>query len=200
VAIIKADQKKAPTFPRPYATRTSVNEAIILKWLAHKTRRSKNRRDGKQWFYGTFSKMSERFPYLSRSSITRAIGALKKAGLIEIANYNKLKIDKTHWYHVPQPHRDATEKDLIKFDPDIAKDHGVLAGVLVQNLRHWLRLRKKKGKTLAQEMSAVTLNRAMPFFSVSAIKRSLKQLQQKGAIVRLDARRPIFTLPEFQNA
>src|SRR4051794_16172501 len=102
MAIISQPKKQlVHAFPRAYATDYGVNEAIILKWLAHKTRRSKNIRDEKQWFYGTFTEISKRFPYLSKTSVARAIGSLEQAKLIEIGNYNKLKFDRTHWYHVP---------------------------------------------------------------------------------------------------
>jgi len=200
MSIIKQAKKEVVhAFPRAYATTQGVNEAVTLKWLARKTRKSKNPKNGKNWYYGTLTEITTRFPYLSRSSIGRAIETLETAGLVEISNYNRLKIDKTQWYHVPQPHRDEAEKDLIKFDRGVATAHSILAGVLVQNLRHHLREKRKKRKPLEQEMSAVVLNKALPFFSVSTIKRCLRELVKAKLVIRTKENEPVYTLPEFQK-
>lgn len=185
-------------FPRAYATEFGVNEAIILKWLAHKTRKSKNYRDGKAWMYNPISKIAEQFPYLSRSSVAGSLKNLQTTGLVLTGNYNKWKQDKTKWYHVPQPHLDAVEQDLINFDILEAGEHGVPSAILLQNLRYWLQKQlKKKVTEPTQEMSPTSLSRLMLFLSKSTVKRALTELTAKGIIVKAHATKPLYTFPHL---
>jgi hypothetical protein len=49
MAIIKNPKKPVShSFPRQYATEQGVSEAVVLKWLAHKTRWSNSWGDGKK--------------------------------------------------------------------------------------------------------------------------------------------------------
>jgi hypothetical protein len=197
-------QRKFPSFSRSFAQEHTVNEAVILKYLAYKVGHSKNWRDGKQWFYGSTKALKKTFPYISASAIDANIRKLGKTPMLEIGNYNHWSQDKTRWFHVPKEARNAAMRDTITFESDDAVHHGIPAAVLLHNLRHNLRrkLKKSEGTNVVHEMSPAVLSKIKPTtgrsilpFSESTIKATLKVLVIKGVILKTSKTKPEYTLP-----
>ena len=64
------------SFSKTLAEVHGISEAIVLKFLAHKTRRSTNIRDEKQWYYDSLDNLREKIPYLGRSTIDDVVKSL----------------------------------------------------------------------------------------------------------------------------
>ncbi len=187
---------KFHSFSRSFAQEHTVNEAVILKYLAYKVGRSNNWRQEKQWYYGSTKKLQEKIPYISSSAIDANIRKMGKKPILEIGNHNKWRQDKTRWFHVPKEARNAVASDLIKFDHEDAVHHGIPAAVLLFNLRYFikLKLRKSQDTNVVHEMSPAALSNLLPF-SESTIKAKLKTLEKKGVILKTSKTKPEYTLP-----
>ncbi len=197
-------QRKFPSFSRSFAQEHTVNEAVILKYLAYKVGRSNNWHDGKQWCYGSTKALQKQFPYFSSSAIDANIRRMGEKPVLEIGNYNHWKQDRTRWFHVPKEFRNAVMCDTITFESDDAVHHGIPAAVLLHNLRHNLRrkLKKSEGTNVVHEMSPAALSGINPNsgeivlpFSKSRIKAALKTLVEKGVILKTSTTKPEYTLP-----
>lgn len=84
------------------AQKIGLEESIILQHLFHWCRANADNEDMYKdemiWVYITRKRINETYKYLSEGKIKGVINRLSKNGYIKIANYNKLKIDKTNWY------------------------------------------------------------------------------------------------------
>ena len=169
-------------FSRELAREVGVHGAIVLRFLSYKTRRSKNRRNGKSWFFDSLENLQKRFPYISKSTLGDTIKNLSESDkVLQKDRFNRRGYDRTGWYHVPSETCEKAERDLIAFDVEVAKESGVCAGVLIHNLRYNSR---KEGSA---ELSPAKLHKRLPFFSTSTIKRAIKKLVQTGKIERVEA-------------
>ncbi len=189
-------RRKIHSFSRSFAQDHSVNEAVILKYVAYKVGRSKNWQDEKQWYYGSIKELQEKIPYISSSAIDANIRKMGTTPLLEIGNYNHWKQDRTRWFHVPKETRNEVESDLIKFDHEDAVHHGIPAAVLLLNLRYWImrKLKKSQDTNVVHEMSPAALSNLLPY-SESTIKATLKTLVEKGVILKTSTTKPEYTLP-----
>lgn len=184
------------SFSRSFAKDHGATAAVLMKFLAYKVRRSKNRRDEKFWFFNSARKIAAKLPYFSASTISAQVKALEKKGLLEIGNYNKWKQDRTQWFHVTEEVAQQVKADLISFDANVAREHGVLAAVLHYNLFYFIRLKvKKKVKAPQKSMSPKLLATLLPFCE-SAIKKALKKLVGGGLIGKCKGSRATYTLPQ----
>jgi hypothetical protein len=156
---------KPHSFSKTLADVHGISEAIVLKFLAHKTRKSSNVKDDKQWYYGSLDALTEKCPYLGRSTIDDAVKGLAVKGMVEIGNYNKLPFDRTRWYHVPEYYWEAVEELKISFHAEDAEAHGVSAAVVMFNLEYWLKKKLKVGK-VTHAMSPEKLAKHLPFNSL----------------------------------
>jgi len=192
-------------FSRKFAEEHGVKEAIVLKFLAHKVRRSKNVRNDKKWFFDPIRELAHRYPYIPKSTMDKILKRLESKKLLEIDNFNRRRYDRTGWYTVPQDALDAVEKrPLIKVDVEVANELGIPAGVLIENLRYWVETKakkRKKGDTTAvyHEMSPARLAIDLPCFAPSTIKRALKALVESSVprIVKHPTLKATYTLPEM---
>lgn len=185
------------SFSRTFAREHSVNEAVILKFVAAKVRKSNNIQDEKPWYYNPISKIAEMIPAISAAAIDANLVKMEKKGLVEFGNFNKMPQDRTRWYHVPKPFVKDVEKDLITFDVRIAMKQGIPASVIYHNLKYWLQteLAKTKGTDVAHEMSPTKLKEILPF-SEAAIKKALAKLVKDNLILKTSATKPEYTLPQ----
>ncbi len=197
-------QRKFPSFSRSFAQEHTVNEAVILKYLAYKVGRSKNWRDEKKWYYGSTKALQKQFPYFSSSAIDANIRRMGEKPVLEIGNFNPWTQDRTRWFHVPKEFRNAVESDTIAFNSDDAVHHGITAAVLLHNLRYNLKekLKKSQDANVVHEMSPAALSKIQPKkgrsilpFSESTIKATLKALVEKGVILKTSTTKPEYTLP-----
>ena len=188
--------KNYHSFSRSFAHQNSVNEAVILKFIAAKVRSSNNIKDDKQWYFGPIKDIAKKIPAISSSAIDANLVKMEKKGHVEFGNGNKLSFDRTRWYHVPEPFVNDVENDLITFDIRVAQDHGIPTAAIYHNLRYWLQtqMRKTKGIDVTQEMSPTKLAGVLPF-SQAGIKKALAHLVEKGLIIKTSATKPEYTLP-----
>ena len=79
-----------------------IEEAIVMEnlyfWLEKNRANKKHLIDGQVWTYNSQEAFTQLFPYMNRSKIQRVMIKLEKEGLINKANYNEKKYDKTTWY------------------------------------------------------------------------------------------------------
>lgn len=84
------------------AKKYGIEEAIILEnmyfWLEKNRANKKHIIDGQVWTYNTQTALSKLFPYINRSKIQRVMTKLEKLNLINRANHNDAKYDRTTWY------------------------------------------------------------------------------------------------------
>ena len=77
-------------------------EAILIKniwfWIEKNRANEKSFYDGTYWTYNSTRAFNELFPYVSESSIKRALKSLQEKGIIKTGNYNKSSYDRTLWY------------------------------------------------------------------------------------------------------
>ncbi|MDE9565475.1 conserved phage C-terminal domain-containing protein [Xenorhabdus bovienii] len=88
------------------AMRLGLNEAIILQqiqyWLTETS--SGIEVNGCRWIYNSVEKWQEQFPFLSASTIKRALANLKKLGVLQIEQINKSNHDRTNYYAINYEH------------------------------------------------------------------------------------------------
>ncbi|MCP9773962.1 hypothetical protein KBY66_15340 [Synechococcus sp. Tobar12-5m-g] len=184
---------KPHSFSKTLADVHGISEAIVLKFLAHKTRKSSNVKDDKQWYYGSLDALTEKCPYLGRSTIDDAVKSLAAKGMVEIGNYNKLPFDRTRWYHVPEYYWEAVEELKISFHAADAEVHGVSAAVVMFNLEYWLKKKLKVGK-VTHAMSPEKLATHLPF-KASTIKSTLSKLVDADAVIKVAGIRSEYAFP-----
>ncbi len=177
-------KEQCHSFSDSFARLHGVKEAIILKFLAHKVRKSKKLHDGKKWHYDTLDELAKRFPYMSRSTLHEVLKRMAKDGLVEIGNYNRRKYDRTQWFTVPEKYMDAVEEDPRYFNVAVAESHGIAEAVLLANLDYWGRYKIWNTiQDIWQPMIPSVLAEIIPF-SKSAIRRALKHLQKTELIIQ----------------
>lgn len=90
-----------------------VNEAIILQqiyYLTHKYR--KNYKKGYIWVYKTYPQWKETIPWLSISSIRRALNNLRNDGFVIAAQFSTHVYHNTLWYRVNEKQINAIKEQL----------------------------------------------------------------------------------------
>jgi hypothetical protein len=82
------------------AVEIGYNESVVLLQLEYLIGISTTEEhDGDIWTYQTLDELRMNyFPWWSNATIHRILDSLKQQGLIKIGNYNKLGIDRTHWF------------------------------------------------------------------------------------------------------
>lgn len=79
-----------------------IPEAIFLCniyfWVKQNTLNKHNYFEGRYWTYNSLSAYTGLFPYMSKSTIQRAIKHLKDEGLILAANFNNDRFNHTNYY------------------------------------------------------------------------------------------------------
>ena len=139
LAVEEAKVKVKPySFSRALANRVGIIPAMILKFIAHKVYTLRNERDNKFWYYGTYREIAKQYPFLSESSVNRAIELLasEEQKLLIIGSHNRRKGDKTRWFSVTEEVRNLCEADLIYFDPKDANIVGLKAAIVFYHLNY----------------------------------------------------------------
>ena len=99
VSRLLLNQKPLVILPE-LATVIGLNEAIVLQQVHYWLEGETNVLEGRKWVYNSYPDWQEQFPFWSISTIRRAIASLEEKGLLIVANYNKLKADRTKWYSI----------------------------------------------------------------------------------------------------
>lgn len=89
-------------FDKRVAKFVGVDAAMIFNHMAFLITANedagRNYHDGKHWSYMTAKEIANKLEVLNERQVKYIIIQLEEAGLLESANYNKLKCDKTKWY------------------------------------------------------------------------------------------------------
>lgn len=164
------------------AKEQGIPEAILLLFLSRKVAASRNHRDGKKFYFGSVSKeFAHRFPYLKASRIHAALRHLAHKRLIVTGRYNRLRGDRTGWYHVDTASRRAATKHLIGFEVEDAVRFGVPAAILLHHLAFQLASQNQRDATAEVTISPTRLSRYLPL-SPATIKRVMARLVTAGVI------------------
>ena len=185
--MIEDAKASLPGFSRSYARKrglpNGVVEAAVVRFLSHHVASAieakRNRRSGKNWYFNSLKVFAEKLSYVPKATLEDILKRLERDKQIEIANFNKLELDRTHWYWVPKEVRDQAEEDVIYFNQRVANRHGLCAGVLYENLKHT----SKSEPAYFWKMSPTMLARVLPF-SQSTIRRTLKKLVKARVIAK----------------
>ena len=149
-----------------------------MGYIGNRIANSKQTHNGQKWYFDTLDELAKRYPYLSRSVIHETLRKLAvKTGPLITGNFNKNSYDRTTWYAFrdDQIQRHLAAEPLY-FRVNEAEMHGVLAAVLLNNLRHWIRKNRVTDPCYEYHpLSPTKLAKLLPF-SESAIKRALKYL------------------------
>lgn len=90
------------SFDIDLAKKYGVNEAILLYniafWVAKNTANKQNFFEGRYWTFNSVKAYSDLFPYLSASTIKRALKHLKDEGIILTGNFNNDQHNRTNFY------------------------------------------------------------------------------------------------------
>ncbi|MDC9614919.1 conserved phage C-terminal domain-containing protein [Xenorhabdus khoisanae] len=122
------------------AMRLGLNEAIILQqiqyWLTETS--SGVEVNGRRWIYNTVEKWQEQFPFLSGSTIKRALGNLKKLGVLQIEQINKSSHDRTNYYAINYDHDLLADKVKMNSSNEAKEDDRAGQNDLIDqgNLEH----------------------------------------------------------------
>lgn len=101
----------------PTAARViGLNEAIIIQqihfWKLHMNREAN---------FISLNEWKKQLPFLSESTIKRAIKNLREKGLVVVERHNKRAYDKTNWYRIDY---DALEKFMEPYQVKVNKGNG----------------------------------------------------------------------------
>ena len=82
------------------AQEIGLNESIVFLQLEYLVAVSGHEYDGRLWTYQSMHDLERQFPYWSTSTIQRTLRNLVEMGLILVANYNRIKFDRTRWFAI----------------------------------------------------------------------------------------------------
>ncbi|WP_340610822.1 conserved phage C-terminal domain-containing protein [Xenorhabdus bharatensis] len=110
------------------ATRLGLNEAIILQQIQYWLTETSSGVEvyGCRWIYNSVEKWQEQFPFLSVSTIKRALGNLKKLGVLRIEQINKSSHDRTNYYAINYDHPLLADK--VKMTSSNGANEDIRAG------------------------------------------------------------------------
>ena len=95
------------------ACKIGVKEALILQQLHYWLEKTEHIIRGKKWVYNSIENWQRtNFPFYSVATVKRAFESLKKKGLVLIANFNRMKNDKTLWYSINYQALEKLDKDV----------------------------------------------------------------------------------------
>lgn len=82
------------------AVGVGLNEAILLQKIHGWLQCTPKEHIGRNWIYNSYRSWHEQLPFMSESTIKRAMKNLLDKGIIITNNFNKEKFDKTLWYSI----------------------------------------------------------------------------------------------------
>jgi hypothetical protein len=82
------------------AVGVGLNEAILLQKIHGWLQCTPKEHVGRNWIYNSYRSWHEQLPFMSESTIKRAMKNLLDKGIVITNNFNKEKFDKTLWYSI----------------------------------------------------------------------------------------------------
>ncbi len=166
------------SFSRKLASQYGITAAILIGYLANRIHSVQVSRKDQRGFFITVSKLAQRYPYLSRSTIADALLQLREAGVLEADNSkNTRKTDRTLWYTFKNKdvEKDAAW-DPIYFNVKDAQELDVTRALILKNVAYWVREKQKTDPEYTwHRISAVTLAEHLPV-GVRSLRRALERL------------------------
>ena len=77
-----------------------LNEAILLQKIHGWLQCTPKDHAGRNWIYNSYRSWHEQLPFMSESTIKRAIKNLIDKGIVLAESFNKSSFDKTLWYSI----------------------------------------------------------------------------------------------------
>ena len=204
---------KKSSFYHNDARNYGLREAIILQcmkyWIdknkkGRETRNGKSDtfRDGRDWFYASYSQLSKMMPYFSIDTIRRAINPLIEKQVIIRSKFNKRKYDKTSWYTLGERYFNPSTLDSPECHRHISHLETFLDGRLTRSLaelasenREWAEKMLESESDSLDEIESLILNESK--FQDISNSKPYKNLRRKLALVRLRLSMPdsdLFTI------
>jgi hypothetical protein len=125
------------------------------------------------------------FPYLKRSTIHEILQKLSKEnGPLLIGDYNKKGSDRTNWFAFTDDNvrKQAQSAKPVYFQVDDAVKYGIVAAVLLGNLKHWIRENRKQDPQYSwHPVSLGELTKHLPF-SKATMHRAFKTRVEERVI------------------
>lgn len=90
-----------------------LNEAILLQKIHGWLQCTPKDRSGRNWIYNSYRSWHEQLPFMSESTIKRAIKNLIDEGIVLTENFNENSFDKTLWYSIDY---DKLNETVEKYD------------------------------------------------------------------------------------
>lgn len=82
------------------AVGVGLNEAILLQKIHGWLQCTPKEHIGRSWIYNSYKSWHEQLPFMSETTIKRAVKNLIDKGIILTENFNKSSFDKTLWYSI----------------------------------------------------------------------------------------------------
>lgn len=82
------------------AVKLGLYEAFVLQQVHYWLLQSKHEIEGRMWVYNTYEDWNKQLPFMSLSTVKRAILKLEKQGILISGCFNKFRVDKTKWYTI----------------------------------------------------------------------------------------------------
>jgi hypothetical protein len=160
--------------PKTIIETFGVEESAVLYGLAIILKNHKaNYHDGKHWYFDSLEELiKKRWPYLKKSRLAELLNRLKDQEWLLIKNLNKSPYNRTSHYAMEQQRiKEVLQDTLYIFDVDTATRFGVLASLILHNIKY--NCSRNSGKQFK-----VNLRRLGKTFNVSlsTVKRSIEKL------------------------
>lgn len=101
------------SFKTEYAEQYGIECAILIQGIQLGLSLNKNKEShikfGKVWMYNSIKEWSETYPFMSQSTVKRALNKLKKLNIIEVMQLDSNPMNKTNWYTLTNA--------LVQIDP-----------------------------------------------------------------------------------
>jgi uncharacterized phage protein (TIGR02220 family) len=107
------------------AVKIGLNESVILQQVHYWLQSSKHVFEGRKWVYNTYQDWQKQLPFLSESTIRRAIRFLEKEGYLISASWNKTKMGRTKWYTIDYEKLKELGMEPFEQTPNDAIDESV---------------------------------------------------------------------------
>lgn len=146
-----------------------VNEAIILQqiyYLTHKYR--KNYKKGYIWVYKTYPQWKETIPWLSISSIRRALNNLRNDGFVITAQFSTHVYHNTLWYRV-------NEEQINEIKEQLDNPDAISAEIAVTDDKDGENLVTVDKETIKEETKLPVQNEHSTFQSEQVIPVQIEQ-------------------------
>jgi hypothetical protein len=108
------NEPHAPRLNPALAVEIGLNESIVFLQLEFLIVTKGETRDGRRWIKRSASDLRDDFPYISKATINRTLAELLSRKLINEANYNGKKYDKTRWFAINLAEADKLKSITVK--------------------------------------------------------------------------------------